>query len=155
MVPFTKPAASPGQALVLVLTLLGGLVSSQASVHAQQTRGGLFEAPSDRDLRLHALAGLGRLGAFVPDHSGKLLHHLCQKCVAGLDRGNRPRADDLIFIEDYSNPWEAFLWRLINSAPRLRHLTSRFFPIHDQVLSTNYFTVQPTVNIDNVVNATN
>jgi membrane-bound serine protease (ClpP class) len=42
MVPFTKPAAAPGQALVLVLALFGGLVSSHASVRAQQTRDGLF-----------------------------------------------------------------------------------------------------------------
>src|SRR5579862_5897451 len=42
MVPFTKPAAAPGQALVLVLALFGGPVSSHASVSAQQVRDGLF-----------------------------------------------------------------------------------------------------------------
>jgi membrane-bound serine protease (ClpP class) len=43
MVPFTKPAAPPGPALVFVVALLGGnLLSPVPSLHAQENRDGLF-----------------------------------------------------------------------------------------------------------------
>src|SRR5258708_7134457 len=43
MVPFTKPAAPPGQALVLFLALCGGsFVTTPASMQAQEARYGLF-----------------------------------------------------------------------------------------------------------------